>query len=74
MASQPVLETIGKPTVHVPSYASGDWHQRENFTTIEHAREYAAFKSRQYPLTPYRIRELRGRFVVEYVPEWKLQS
>lgn len=68
-----VIETIGKAKVHQVEYAKSDWQERDNFETIEQAREYAQFKCRMYPVTPYRIRQLRGRFAVEFVPEWNLR-
>lgn len=73
MAAKPVIELIGKPVVHAAAYDKADWHERDNFESLEQARACGSFKSRQYPMTPYRIRELRGRFVLEFVPEWKLR-
>lgn len=71
MAAKKTVETIGK--VDGSQYATTDWSERDNFATLEEARAYGQFKARQYPMTPYRIRELRGRFALEFVPEWNLR-
>ena len=71
MAAKQVLATIGK--TDQSAYESSDWVVRDNFDTMGQAESYAISKSRMYPATPYRIRELRGRFAVEFVPEWKLR-
>lgn len=73
MAAKPVLKIIGKPANHAPAYKASDWQERDNFESLEQAEDYATSKSRQWSATPYRVRELRGRFVVEFVPQWNLR-
>lgn len=51
-------------------YGNAAWSERDNFSTREQAEGYVEMLARQYPVTPYRIRESEGRFVVEYVPAW----
>lgn len=66
-----VLATIGKADGSI--YDKADWQERDNFGSLEQAVSYGSFKSRQYPQTPYRVRQLRGRFALEFVPEWNLR-
>lgn len=69
-----VLARIGKPAVHLPRYRASDWQERDNFPSLEEARSYARWKSRQYPITPYRVVRLDDRYVVQFVPEWNLKG
>ena len=75
-----VITLIGKAKVHAPAYVEADWDERDNFETLEQAQDFGAYKSHQYPLTPYRIvryepevRAPRELFALEFVPEYKLR-
>ena len=46
----------------------GDWSERDNFGTEAAAREYAAFLSGKFPLTPYRIVRRADVIVGTYGP------
>lgn len=67
-----VLEAVGR--VDGSIYKPRDWHERDNFPTLDAARAYATFMARMHPPTPYRIVARGRRFAVQYVPAWRLRN
>lgn len=68
-----VVARIGRGRGH-GRYRPSAWHERDNFPTVERAREYAELRARMYPQTPYRVVKLHDRYAVQYVPAWKLEG
>jgi hypothetical protein len=55
-------------TQSIITVEDGDWCERDNFLTEAKAREYAAFLSSKYPVTPYRIVHRIDIVVTTYGP------
>ena len=69
--SRTIVATVGAAGVDYPASA---WIERDNFCDLAGATAYARTFSRMYRRTPYRIVTRRARFVVQFVPEWKLRA
>jgi len=55
-------------------YDDSDWVERDNFDSKDQAISYVKMNMSRFGKTPYRIIEQDDRFIVEFVPEWKLKK
>lgn len=55
-------------------YPEDAWIERDNFETKEKAIEYTKMNMGRFKKTPYRVVQINGRYIVEFIPEWKMHN